>query len=192
MMIMMIKDLVVNFAITLSLFSNPKETLKKFDPYNLNPAYKVKKVATPTSQEDIAEVLCNSHISVFGVPPTNNRLAISWAQVALENNRGKKVWNNNLGNQGPFRMDQEYYHHLRRGWPYRSFNTLHESGIAYWKILKKCSMALHAFDAGDSFNAALILKKCNYYSSNEKQYSLILNSLYYEAKLRLLPKVNCG
>jgi hypothetical protein len=192
MMMMMIKDLFVNLAITISFFGVPQGPVEKFDPYNLNPAYKVKKISTPASQEDLVKTLCDSHIVEFGVPPTANRLALSWAQVALENNRGKKVWNNNLGNQGPFRMNQEYYHHLKRGWPYRSFKSLNESGVQYWKILKKCSMALHAFDAGDAVTAATSLKKCNYYSSNEKQYSLTLNSLYYEAQARLLPKINCG
>lgn len=187
-----IKSFFISVVFVAGIFDAPQTRTQKFDPYNLDPNYKVKKVATPISQEDIAKTLCDSHVAEFGKTPSANRLALSWAQVALENNRGKKVWNNNLGNQGPFKMDQEYYHHLKRGWPYRSFKNFHESGVEYWKILKKCSMALHAFDAGDASLASISLKKCNYYSSSEQQYSLTLSSLYYEAKARLLPKISCG
>jgi hypothetical protein len=117
---------------------------------------------------------------------------MSWAQISLENSRGKKVWNNNLGNQGPFKMNQEYYHHLRRGWPYRSFRTLEESGSSYWKIISKCSRALNAFDSGQPELAAIGLKNCNYYDTNAASYTSLLKSLYYEGKYKILPKVSCG
>ena len=171
--------------------SDTQQGFVKFDPYNLNVAYKVKKVATPIEQKEIINVLCQSHVTEFGKTPSINRLALSWAQVALENNRGKKIWNNNLGNQGPFRMDQEYYHHLRGGWPYRSFKTHEESGKAYWGLIKKCSMALKAFDVGDPEMAAKSLKNCNYYSSDQDQYSRVLKSLYYEAKAKYKQNLSC-
>ena len=183
--------LVLGIFLTTSFSNGTKVAVRKFDPYNLDPAYRVEKILTPIDEKSIAQVLCDSHIERYGQPPSANRLALSWAQVALENNRGKKVWNNNLGNQGPFRMDQEYYHHLRKGWPYRSFGSHHDSGASYWGIISKCSGALRAFDDGDPDAAAIGLKKCNYFSSDEKQYSRTLSSLYYEAKSRLLPKINC-
>jgi len=165
---------------------------KKFDPYTLDPALLVPKKATPMSQQDIVHALCKAYEKEHSVLPSNNILALSWAQVALENNRGKKIWNNNLGNQGPFRMDQEYYHHLRGGWPYRSFAEPEESGRSYWRVIKKCTMAFQAFKMGDPALAASALKKCNYYSSDEQAYSKSLTSLYYEAKSRLNLDVDCG
>ena len=192
-MLSVLKVLLVNISMTMGLHSdNLQQEFIKFDPYNLNAAYKVKKIATPIEQDELIDVLCSSHVVEFGKAPQANRLALSWAQVALENNRGKKVWNNNLGNQGPFRMDQEYYYHLRGGWPYRSFKSHEESGTAYWRLIKKCSMALKAFDVGDPETAAKSLKKCNYYSTDQEQYSRVLKSLYYEVKAKYKSNLNCG
>ena len=193
-MITAFKSLIFGIAATMGMFRINDSTFieKKFDPYNLDPRYKVQKISTPLDQKQIAEVLCESHTQEFGRPPSRNRLALSWAQVALENNRGKKVWNNNLGNQGPFRMDQEYYHHLRRGWPYRSFRTAADGGRAYWQVIRKCSVALQYFDVGDPATAASALKSCNYYSSSTDNYSRVMSSLYYEAMTRVLPDVKCG
>ncbi len=171
--------------------SMPQVEHKTFDPYNLDSAHKVKKKHTPLSEAELAQHLCASYVKEYGNKPSINRLALSWAQVALENNRGKKVWNNNLGNQGPFRMDQEYYHHLRGGWPYRSFKNPEDSGRSYWKVIEKCGAAFRAFSDGDPIRAAAALKKCNYYSSDEHAYSRTLSSLYYEAKNRVLPRSSC-
>lgn len=190
-MVTALKSLVFSFAIVIGVANSEMTVGRKFDPYNMDPAYKVPKVSTPVDQKHIAKVLCSAHRREFGRAPSVNRLALSWAQVALENNRGKKVWNNNLGNQGPFRMDQEYYHHLRGGWPYRSFKSVDDSGASYWHIIRKCSVAMAAFDAGDPRLAASALKKCNYYSSDEEGYAQVLSSLYYEARSRVVHDVSC-
>lgn len=163
-----------------------------FDPYNLYDSFRVEKIATPLGQVQLAEVLCRSHEIEYGRRPSDNKLALSWAQVALENNRGKKVWNNNLGNQGPFRMDQEYYHHLRKGWPYRSFRSYNESGRSYWRVIEKCSQAWRFFEAGDPKAAAFSLHRCNYFAKNPEKYATVLSSLYYEAKTRIVPYVRCS
>lgn len=156
--------------------------VKKFDPLNLDPAYKVSKIKTPLSHENLMDALCSSHKIKYGKKPNANRLSLSWSQIALENDRGRKIWNNNLGNQGPFRMDQEYYHHLKKGWPYRSFKNPIESGISYWDILEKCSMGLRSFDDGDPLMAAKSLKNCNYYDTDVESYTIVLRSLYYEIR----------
>jgi hypothetical protein len=181
-------------AFSFILFDNFSSfvTTERFDPYGLDQIYRVDKVLTPVTQEKIMETLCNSHIAEYKKIPNANRLSMSWAQISLENSRGKKVWNNNLGNQGPFKMNQEYYYHLRRGWPYRSFKSLEESGSSYWRIINKCSSALNAFDAGHPAIAAISLKNCNYYDSNVESYTNLLKSLYYEGKYKILPKINCG
>jgi hypothetical protein len=191
-MISPIKALIFNFAMIFGVVVNRAAVEQKFDPYNMDPAYRVPKVSTPVDQKQIAHILCRTHVSEFGRTPKASSLALSWAQVALENNRGKKVWNNNLGNQGPFRMDQEYYHHLRGGWPYRSFRTVDQSGESYWRIIKRCTMALHAFDFGDPRAAAAALKRCNYYTSDEEGYARVLTSLYHEARSRVTNDVDCS
>lgn len=191
-MLLSINALILNVFV-LFQYSGTNIIAKKFDPYNMDPGYRVPKISTPLSEKEIAESLCSSHIELHGEAPSRNRLALSWAQISLENARGKKVWNNNLGNQGPFRMDQKYYHHLRYGWPYRSFEKPKESAKSYWQILGKCSMALRAFDDGNPAMAAVSLKNCNYYSNDMvDQYAKNLSSLYYEAIKKVIPGVNCG
>ena len=181
--------IVIKISSPLGVFTSDAN---KFDPQNLDPIFKEKKMLTPLSQEEIAIVLCKTHIDLYGAPPSKNKLALSWAQIALENSRGKRIWNNNLGNQGPFRMNQRYYHHKFNGWPYRSFGSVDESAKSYWKIIKKCKMADITFDRGDPVQSARSLKGCNYYSSDLKEYSKVLSSLYYEAQKKIIPKINCG
>ena len=180
------------FYISFAVAQGNEITTRKFDPKNMDPTYLVAKKKTPLTEQQVADTLCESYLELHGKFPSKNRLAIGWAQIALENSRGKKIWNNNIGNQGPFRMDQEYYHHLRKGWPYRSFKTPKQSGISYWNIISKCSMASQAFDAGNPVVATAYLKKCNYFSSDLNQYTQNLVSLYYEAQQKIIPKVNCG
>jgi hypothetical protein len=92
-MFLSINALILNFFV-LFQYSNADLVTKKFDPYNMDPSYRVPKISTPLSEKEIAESLCVSHIEIHGAPPSKNRLALSWAQISLENARGKKVWNN--------------------------------------------------------------------------------------------------
>jgi len=182
-------SIVVKISSTFGVFTHD---YKKFDPYNMDPDFKDKKVLTQLSQFEIAEVLCKSHTELYGKAPSKNRLALAWSQIALENNRGKNIWNYNLGNQGPFRMDQTYYHHKMHGWPYRSFEDFNSSAKSYWRVIENCKMASIAFDKGDPIWASRALKGCNYYSSDQKEYSKVLSSLYYEARKKILPESECG
>ena len=148
-----------------------------------------RKVATPLSQEQLVLVLEASHIRVFGVPPKATKLAMGWAQVSLENGRGKFVYNNNIGNIGPVRKSQDYYNHLgSRGYPYRSFKTLEDGADAYWKVVKKCQVAVQAFDSGDPWQAAKALKSCNYYKAPLEDYNKNLSSLYHEGYGKVIPR----
>lgn len=173
--------LFINIILNFSFLGILNFSAQRFDPMQLNPDLKVKKVSTPISEKELAKALCDSHMERYGSLPNKNKLAVAWAHVGLENGRGKKVWNNNLGNQGPFTMQQKYYHHLKRGWPYRSFNDFNESASSYWRIIEKCSMAGSAFSMGNPDAASQSLKRCNYYSSSAEDYTRSLTSLYYEA-----------
>ena len=175
-----IRKLLAIVAINIGVSNGASNGIAKnsFDPFQLDTRFLVSKTQTPIENIKIAEILCETHKDVYGSYPSDNRLSLSWAQIALENNHGKKVWNYNLGNQGPFRIDQEYYYHKQKGWPYRSFKSFQESGRSYWQILNKCKSALRAFDDGDPKKAAISLKNCNYYGANVEEYTKILNSLY--------------
>ena len=147
------------------------------------------KVSTPVSQEQLVFVLEASHNRVFGKPPRASKLAMGWAQVSLENGRGKYIYNNNIGNIGPVRKSQDYYNHLgSRGYPYRSFKTLEDGADAYWKVVKKCQVAVQAFDSGDPWQAAKALKSCNYYKAPLEDYNKNLSSLYHEGYGKVIPR----
>lgn len=149
-----------------------------------------RKVATPLSQEHLVLVLEASHTRVFGVPPKATKLAMGWAQVSLENGRGKYIFNNNIGNIGPLKKGHEdFYNHLgHRGYPYRSFKTIEEGADAYWRTIKKCRAAVLMFDTGDPWQAAKALKSCNYYMAPLEEYNKNLSSLYHEGHGKVVPR----
>ena len=66
-----------------------------------------RKVATPISQDQLFDVLEASHVRVFGNLPKASKLTMAWAQVSLENGRGKYVYNNNIGNIGPIKKSDQ-------------------------------------------------------------------------------------
>lgn len=149
-----------------------------------------RKVSTPISQEQLVHVLEASHVRVFGFAPKLTKLTMGWAQVSLENGRGKYVYNNNIGNIGPLKKgNEDFYNHLgHRGYPYRSFKTMADGADAYWHTIKKCRAAVAAFDAGDPWQAAKSLKSCNYYMAPLEDYNKNLSSLYHEGHGRVIPR----
>jgi hypothetical protein len=182
-----------------SFFSEPQPSLKGefFSPcptsYHVHAVTKQnihRKVATPLSQEQLVIVLEASHVRVFGTVPKPTKLAMGWAQVSLENGRGKYIYNNNIGNIGPSKKSQQdFYHHLgHRGYPYRSFKTIEEGADAYWRTIKKCRVAVRAFDVGDPWQSAKALKSCNYYMAPLESYNKNLSSLYHEGHGKVVPR----
>ena len=144
------------------------------------------KIDTPVSEVVLMQVLNDSHNEVFGYFPSAERLSMSWAMVALENGKGKHMWNHNVGNIGPGK-NHEYYVHSSRT-TYRSFNTFIEGGIAYWNTIKRCSAVLSHFDTGNSREVSYQLKRCNYFGADVKIYLNGVTSLYWEATGKVLPK----
>ncbi len=63
-----------------------------------NRSYKVERQLTPISRVELARALKEGHYKVFKKYPSENRLAVAWAQIAIENLQGKIVYNHNLGN----------------------------------------------------------------------------------------------
>ena len=143
--------------------------------------FKKPRKLTVISEEDLVKVLRESYYNVHGQKPDDNTLMSGWAQIALENNRGKKVWNYNLGNIGnsPGSKQVPFYSHFGRT-SYRSFSSFVEAGEIYWRVISRCRAAKAHFRAGRPKDAANSLKRCNYYRANERQYSIALSSLYAE------------
>lgn len=151
------------------------------------PIIKEEKILTPIDKVDLAKELYDAHLLVNRFEPSINRLAASWAQVALENGQGKFVYNHNLGNIGPFK-GQAYYHHSNLT-TYRSFSSFVDGGKAYWNTLNRCKLALKQFDNGDMESASYTLYRCNYYGADPKLYSKIMKELFLYAKLNIIPRM---
>lgn len=147
-----------------------------------------KKLLTPITETQLLTTLRASYIDEKGHSPKRNQLAMAWAQVALENKRGHKVWNHNLGNLGPAPSipTQRWYQHSRIT-KYRSFDDFQDSAGAYWRVVGNCSSAMQMFKAGDPASAAKALKGCGYYSADEQTYAGNLGSLYYHALTNVIP-----
>lgn len=134
---------------------------------------------TPMTTEDLWSVLTEAHYNIKNDRPSERLLTGAWAHIMLENDHGKKIWNNNLGNIGNFPTDPpaEYYSHFGKA-KYRSFNSIVEGAEAYWNMLYRCPMAVKYFKAGLAEAASLSLKRCNYYRSDNEAYSQVLKTLY--------------
>lgn len=137
------------------------------------------KIQTSITESELVNLLQRTHHIVFNTKISNNKLAMAWAQVALENGRGKFVYNNNIGNVGTFTNNQFFYKVNKHR--YRSFETLDEGAIAYWRVIKRCYTANILFDSTDVFAAAKALKNCKYYEADYNHYSNSMNKLYKHA-----------
>lgn len=148
----------------------------------------VPKKHTPIDRVELAKVLKESHFAAFEVYPSKKRLAISWAQVALENGHGKKTYNHNLGNISTWGPVPHYIGY--RGQPFRSFDTFLEGGTEYWKVLQnQCPKSLKHFDQGQPVTAAYVLRACNYYVANKESYAKAMSWLYNYALKNVLTKL---
>jgi hypothetical protein len=136
-----------------------------------------KPVLTPLGEKQLMNVLKHTHQEVFDRPASRERLAMAWAQVALENGRGKLTLNHNLGNVGAIK-NQRYY---RKGPArFRSFSAFHEGGRAYWNVLKNnCAGALQTFRSMDPMLTAKKLRRCGYHRTEVELYGKVLHGLMW-------------
>lgn len=138
---------------------------------------------TPLDEDKLHEKLFDSHIELFGYAPSHKRLAMAWAQVSLENGRGKYTWNKNLGNVIPTTSSHAFYF-TDSAVKYRAFQTFNEAGMVYWATVKKCEGLLEMFDNGNASVAARMLKSCGYFEANVEDYEPALKQLYTYAVKR--------
>ena len=151
---------------------------------NLN--IKHDRVSTPVDKDDLVKILNESYLNINGDIPHENVVAGAWAQISLENAKGKKVWNYNLGNIGyfPDKFDGPYYSHFGKS-TFKSFPNFIKGAEAYWLFLQdRCPITIKNFRLRDPRAAASSLKRCNYYRSDEELYSRNLAALYEEGLRR--------
>jgi hypothetical protein len=135
------------------------------------------KTATPIGDVELATVLRDAHLEVFGEPASKARLAVAWGQIAFENGRGKETFNYNLGNIGPYKGRPYYKQGLSR---FRAFTGFHEAAKVYWELLRdRCSGAMHSFDAMDALYTATKLRRCGYHGADIDLYARGLGSLMW-------------
>jgi hypothetical protein len=145
------------------------------------------KIATQVSQIDLAHVLRAGHQEVFGREPSPRRLAMGWAQVALENGQGQRVYNHNLGNIG---ASGKTFYYVVGGHKFLSNRDFKEGARRYWLTLKEmCPSSLRYFDAGDAVGAAKQLRRCGYYRAEIGHYSNLMTQLFYTASLHVINKI---
>ena len=148
---------------------------------------RVQPFKTEIEEVELARVLRAAFVTVFQTQPSANRLAMAWAQVALENGRGKHSYNFNLGNIWPG-PDQQYYL-ASDGNKYRSFLTHVDAAGAYWYVIKACTAAMRSFEAGLARQATIDLHNCNYFGAEIDAYAEAMGGLFWEAKNKILMKM---
>jgi len=148
---------------------------------------RVKTVRTPISELNLARALKEAHFNLFGSYPSKNKLMVAWAQVGIENRRGKSVYNHNLGNISS-RKTVPYY--VLAGRSYLSFKSFNDGAIGYWKVIHRmCKSSIPYFEKGYSYAAALQLKKCGYYEANEKEYARQMTRVYIYGVKNIADKI---
>ena len=134
-------------------------------------------IKTPLTRTELVAALRDGHVAKFGVEPSENRLAMAWAQVAFENGQGKHTYNHNLGNISPWKPDHARYLSPDKHY-YRDFDTFVEGAEAYWHNISKCTGAIAKFDTGTTADSAASLKKCGYFEADLNTYTNGLSSLF--------------
>lgn len=145
------------------------------------------RVSTPLTPTELLATLRQAHIVQYGSPPNQARLAMAWAQVALENAHGAMMWNHNVGNVGPGRNDTWYRHSPSTR--YRSFESFIDGAKTYWRVVTWCKAAIKMFDVGNPVQAAEYLHQCGYYEDDYGAfYARTMSSLYGFALSTVIPE----
>lgn len=142
------------------------------------------KILTPVNKYEIVQVMEQTHQSVFQKPAKTNRIAMAWAQIALENSHFQKVYSFNFGNIG---SSTNVPHYILGGHRFRAFPEPKSGMEYYWKTINNmCSMAFKYFDAGLPEKASFQLHRCGYFRSDPEVYAKNLRSLYFYALSKII------
>ena len=146
------------------------------------------RVLTPLNKTQIITALKCGYKEVFNKNPDDNTIAMSLAQINLENAHGKVIYNNNLGNVGS-RRGQSVPYYLLGGTKFISHKTPCSGAVSYWGYLNTlCSDALVCFSLGRPVMASHLLRRCNYYTAPKQKYTKVLSMLFYKALKRVKKK----
>lgn len=166
----------------------------------------VAKVATPLTEVELARVLREGHLRAFGELPSEDRLAVAWAQCALEHGRGQFIYCHNLGNvtagsrwvgdvyqlvvQERVRRDPDVWKTLTLS--FRAHASPEAGAADYWILLARSfSSALARFDVGDAAGASDALSAAGFYTARAGAYTAAMVSLlaFYRRSIapRLMP-----
>ena len=156
----------------------------------------VPRLVTPIGEFELAAILRDGHTAALGVAPSNNRLGVGWAQIALETGRGKSINNCNLGNVTAGKSWLGEYFAMKVPPPdppvlkFRSYPHWLDSAADYWRLLDaRFKVALAHFDAGHPDKAAEQLGLARYFLAPIAQYSKGMTSLFSEFNSKILPKL---
>jgi hypothetical protein len=151
----------------------------------------VPRVSTPLTELELCDAIYVGHYTVFNTPPSSERLLVALAQMALELERGKAVWNFNIGNvtAGSSWPGDFYVLHVPPPDPpilhFRAHANALEGAIDYWTLMNKLwSSVLPFMDRGDPAGAAEQLGRLKYFLANVEVYAGGMVSLYDEYKRR--------
>jgi hypothetical protein len=171
-------------------------------------AREVPRARTPQTEVDVARLLVQAHQLVFANPPSDQRLSVAWAHIALEHGRGRDIECNNFGNiimpenaLGDFyvlkatertrknakaRLDKWEQVNMR----FRAYRSPLDGAVAYWKLIRdRYTDALSFFDQGNGFLAARRLAESGYMTAEPQPYASAMGSLQQEYFVRVHPSM---
>ncbi|MEP7123132.1 MAG: hypothetical protein ABJE95_19545 [Byssovorax sp.] len=151
----------------------------------------VERVDTPLDDTQVRDALRVGHLIAFGAPPSDERLAIAWAQICEETARGKAIHNFNFGNidrtldwpgdvfplVADELLDQVRAAHRKM---LRSYASAAAGAAGFWLYLAEHhATALEAFH-GTGLAAAAALKHSGYFTGLLAEYAPAMASLVRE------------
>lgn len=144
-------------------------------------------IHTPLTPIELGEALREGHCQKFGEYPDDKRLAVGWAQVALENGQGHYTYNYNLGK---IKAPKTHLHYVQRH-RFRAHGNAVAGARDYWDVVSwLCRRSLPSFDAGQPEHAAHVLYGCGYYGADKTMYGQAMRQLYQTALHSVLPKLS--
>jgi len=155
---------------------------------------------TPLADVALALALQNAFASLFGHPPSQAMLGVSWAHVAHETGGGGAIWNNNFGNAKSWSDERPYFvltatevengATVKKPMKFAAYPTADDGARAYWRLMAQhYQPALAFFEKGDPVGAAQALKEHGYYTDNPASYGAHMATLYDRFQAQVLPKL---
>ena len=148
---------------------------------------RVKKVHTPLTPIELGRALNVGHYERFGYYPSDKRLGVAWAQVALENGQGYYTYNYNFGK---IKASKKHLHYVQKH-RFRAHSNAIRGTTDYWNLINRlCKRSLPAFDVGAPKYAAKILSGCGYFEADKIKYGKAMRQLYNKALIDIIPNLD--